>query len=249
MHRSRLKDSPRLRRFYVAGPLVSGVRRLEGSEAHHLTRVLRIGRGDQVTLFDGSGFSATAQVTDSASHFVQLTVSEPQTDGGDRPEIILAAAVPKGERFAWMIEKATELGITRFVPLITERSVVAPGEGKLEKMRRTIIETSKQCGRNRLMSLATPVKWPEFVKTLAGPAAGWIADPAGEPCKPRDINSTVPHVAAVGPEGGFTSAELDLAVRGGARLISLGPRILRIETAALVLASLMACSFPYSTET
>jgi 16S rRNA (uracil1498-N3)-methyltransferase len=200
--------------------------------------------GDIVTLFDGSGACATARVTELGAGLVQLTVDEPQTDSNGDPEIILAAAVPKGERFAWMIEKATELGVTRFVPLITERSVVVPGEGKLEKMRRTIIETSKQCGRNRLMTLETPVVWPEFVTTLLGPAAGRVADPAGEPFEPVGTDSSVPRVAAAGPEGGFTAAELELAVVAGARLVSLGPRILRIETAALALAALMTCASP-----
>src|SRR5947209_6955773 len=137
------------RRFFVAGPLVTGFRRLEGTEAHHLVHVLRIGVGDTVVLFDGCGGEATATVTECAAGVVELTVGEPQVQSDDGPEIILAAAVPKGDRFGWMIEKATELGVARFVPLITERSVVIPGDGKLDKMRRTIVEASKQCGRAR----------------------------------------------------------------------------------------------------
>jgi 16S rRNA (uracil1498-N3)-methyltransferase len=236
-----LQVNRRLRRFFITGPLVAGWRRLEGTEAHHLVHVLRIGLGDMVRLFDGRGGEAAATVTGCAAGTVELTVGELQVEIDDGREVILAAAVPKGDRFGWMIEKATELGVARFVPLITERSVVIPGQGKLDKMRRTIVEASKQCGRPRLMELAVPALWSEFVGTLLGPSAGWVADPAGEPFDAPDMTLTGPVVAAIGPEGGLTSAELELAVGAGAKLISLGPRILRIETAALALAALLTC--------
>jgi 16S rRNA (uracil1498-N3)-methyltransferase len=192
-------------------------------------------------LFDGRGGEAAATVTDCAAGVVELTLGEPHVEGDDGREIILAAAVPKGDRFGWMVEKATELGVARFVPLITERSIVVPGEGKLDKMRRTIVEASKQCGRARLMELAAPVAWPEFVATLLGPSAGWVAHPEGEPIEAPHTLSSAPLVAAIGPEGGFTHAELELANAAGAKLISLGPRILRVETAALALAALLTC--------
>jgi 16S rRNA (uracil1498-N3)-methyltransferase len=208
---------------------------------------LRIGVGDTVILFDGRGGEAAATVTDCAAGVVELTVGESHVEGDDGREIILAAAVPKGDRFGWMIEKATELGVARFVPLITKRSVVVPGEGKFVKMRRTIVEASKQCGRARLMELTAPVAWPEFVATLLGPTAGWVADPAGEPIEAPRTLSSGPFVAAIGPEGGFTHAELELATAAGAKLISLGPRILRIETAALALAALLTCPAPDNT--
>ncbi len=192
-------------------------------------------------LFDGRGCEAAATVTDRAAGVVELSVGEPHVEGDDGREVILAAAVPKGDRFAWMIEKATELGVARFVPLITERSVVVPGEGKYVKMRRTIVEASKQSGRARLMVLDAPLAWAEFVTTLLGPSAGWVAHPEGEPIEAPRTSSSAPFVAAIGPEGGFTHAELELAIGAGARMISLGPRILRIETAALALAALMTC--------
>jgi 16S rRNA (uracil1498-N3)-methyltransferase len=242
-----LQDHRRPRRFFVTGALVTGHRRLEGTEVHHLVHVLRIGVGDTVVLFDGRGGEATATVTDCAAGVVELSVGEPHVEDDDGREIILAAAVPKGDRFGWMIEKATELGVARFVPLITERRVVIPGEGKLDKMRRTIVEASKQCGRARLMELAAPVAWAEFVATLLGPSAGWVAHPEGEPFQQPGKGASRPLVAAVGPEGGFSDAELELAIGAGAKLISLGPRILRIETAALALAALLTCPAPTDT--
>jgi 16S rRNA (uracil1498-N3)-methyltransferase len=242
-----LQDHRRPRRFFVTGALVAGHRRLEGTEAHHLVHVLRIGVGDTVILFDGRGGEAAATVTDCAAGVVELSVGEPRVEDDDGREIILAAAVPKGDRFGWMIEKATELGVAQFVPLMTERSVVVPGEGKLDKMRRTIVEASKQCGRALLMELAAPVAWPEFVATLLGPSAGWIAHPEGEPVEVLRTLPSAPFVAAVGPEGGFSAAELELAIGAGARMISLGPRILRIETAVLALAALLTCPAPNNT--
>jgi 16S rRNA (uracil1498-N3)-methyltransferase len=186
-------------------------------------------------------------VIDCAAGVVELSVGQPHLEDDGGREIILATAVPKGDRFGWMIEKATELGVARFVPLITERSVVLPGEGKLDKMRRTIVEASKQCGRARLMELAAPVAWPKFVATLLGPSRGWIAHPEGEQIAARRTISSARFVAAVGPEGGFSQAELELAIGAGATMISLGPRILRIETAALALAALLTCPAPGNT--
>jgi 16S rRNA (uracil1498-N3)-methyltransferase len=227
------------RRFYIKGPLEPGHVRLAGAEAHHLVHVLRIGRGQSVTLFDGSGFEAVAELQSTAEDAVELTVLQIRAASAESAvSIVLATAVPKGDRFTWLIEKATELGVERFVPLITERSVVVPGEGKLARMRRTIVEASKQCGRNRLMELAEPIGWREFVERELAMATGWVAHLGGEPFDTTVKVAGRPLVAAVGPEGGFTEAELELAVASGARLVALGPRVLRIETAALALAAL-----------
>jgi 16S rRNA (uracil1498-N3)-methyltransferase len=231
------------RRFFVDGPLTTGPRRLEGAEAHHLTHVLRIGVGERVMLFDGSGIEGLSELTASADGVVEVVVRELRASGTEPPvSVILAAAVPKGDRFGWLVEKATEMGVQRLVPLITERAVVLPGEGKLEKMRRTIVEASKQCGRSRLMELDTPLHWSQFVAREVSRSRSWVAHPEGEPLEAIRDRTSGPIVAAVGPEGGFTDAELELALQAGAKLVSLGPRILRIETAAIALAALLTCA-------
>src|SRR6516164_6979704 len=116
------------RRFFVTGPLVTGPRRLEGAEAHHLIHVLRIGVGESITLFDGSGIEGLSELTVIADAFVEVVVRELRAAGTESAvSVVLAAAVPKGDRFGWLVEKATELGVQRFVPLIAERSVVLPG--------------------------------------------------------------------------------------------------------------------------
>jgi len=226
------------KRFFVKELSAGKSVRLDGPEAHHLMNVLRIEKGQSVTLFDGEGIEAAAEVIDIKNGAVDLKILELSNATTELPfELVLAAAVPKGDRFAWLIEKATELGVRRFVPLITSRSVVNPGEGKLDKMRRTIVEASKQCRRTRLMEISDPLAWSDFVSRELSAASAWVAHPSGPPCDLTSALAPGPIVIAVGPEGGFTDAELELATQAGARLISLGPRVLRIETAALALAA------------
>lgn len=206
-----------------------------------MIHVLRIDVGQKVTLFNGDEIEAVAQVTRITNGAVELAVLELRAATTELPfELILAAAVPKGDRFAWLIEKATELGVRRFIPLVTSRSVVVPGEGKLDKMRRTIVEASKQCRGTRLMELSAPLAWADFIRGIASElaaASAWVAHASGSPLEFTNEIPAGPIVIAVGPEGGFTDAELELAVQAGATLISLGPRVLRIETAALALAA------------
>lgn len=228
------------KRFFVSNVLTSGVLRLQGPEAHHLVHVLRLVPRDQVILFDGRGLEAAAEVTMIDGGDVELAVAEPRgTSSEPTVPVVLASAVPKGDRFAWLVEKATELGVARLVPLITERSVVNPGEGKLDRMRRTVIEASKQCGRAQLMEISAPVRWAEFVERELAVHGGWVAHPGGEPpARPGLAPGAL--VGAIGPEGGFTDRELELALAAGARLVALGPRLLKIETAAIVLATLLS---------
>ena len=118
--------------------------------------------------------------------------------------------------------------------------MVDPGAGKLDKMRQTVVAASKQCGRSRLMEVAEPVSWRDFVLRESARATIYVAHPSGENFDPRAAGTDRSCVFAIGPEGGFTDSEIELASGHGAKLVSLGPRILRIETAALALAALCA---------
>lgn len=209
---------------------------LEGDEAHHLGRVRRIPVGATVEVFDGKGYATQALVAELGKARATLTrVGNPLPERAPRLQLTLATAVPKGERFDWLVEKATELGVERLIPLRTDRSVVDPGKSKVERLRRAVIEASKQCGRNTLMAIEEPRSWdaliagsPPGVRLMAHPGAspiGSIGRP-GSPC-----------LLAVGPEGGFTDAELEAAEACGWRRVSLGPTILRIETAAVAAAA------------
>lgn len=234
-------------RFYVPHLREQASVSLTGPEAHHLLHVLRLKAGEQVCLFDGNGHEATAEIATLGRATVELNIlwtrfvrSETQI------EIILGTAVPKGDRFRWLIEKATELGIDRLIPLQTTRSVVDPRAGKIDKLRQTVIAASKQCGRARLMQLDEPMQWQDFVSRELTDRTAFVADPTGAsviseiPDLLRETELVV--VIAIGPEGGLTDDELDLAVTNGARLINLGSNILRIETAAIAVAALFGLS-------
>ncbi len=220
---------------------------LEGSEFHHLTRVMRAGLGDQVVLFDGRGNSAECRITGLTKTCASLQIlerhGEPQEVTAD---VVLATAIPKSDRFRWLVEKATELGVSRLIPLQTTRSVTEPGSNKLDKMRVTVIEACKQSGRDRLMTIDAVTDWKSFLKCVPDIGTLVLADPGGTPVaevremrlKPGDR----PLVLLIGPEGGFTDAEVIQAVDAGGRCISLGLRILRTETAAIALAAL--CLLP-----
>jgi 16S rRNA (uracil1498-N3)-methyltransferase len=197
--------------------------------------------GQQVWLFDGTGEEALAEIVASSQDDAVLRILQrrPAQTETSQP-LILGTAVPKGDRFRWLVEKATELGIQRLVPLQTQRSIVDPREGKLDRLRQTVVEASKQCGRSSLMNIDPVTDWKKFVAQEFVGKTGYIAHPGGESLDLGSHAAGEPIVVAVGPEGGFTDAEVDSAVAAGAKLVSLGPRILRIETAALALAALLA---------
>ncbi len=213
---------------------------VEGSEFHHLTRVMRAGPGDQVILFDGAGNAAEAQIVELTKSRAALRILKRGFEPEVSPIVMLATAVPKADRFRWLVEKATELGVSRLIPLQTARSVVEPGSTKLDKMRATVIEACKQSGRNRLMTIDPLTDWDSFLSNLAPSGRLLVADPGGAACERKQ--SAGPLVLVVGPEGGLTDAEVIQAVQAGGRCISLGPRILRTETAAVALAAL--CLLP-----
>lgn len=245
-------------RFYLDGDLSQPAAELAGDEAHHLIHVLRKKPGGEIVLFDGRGGEARAEILTVARRTVELRIidfrREPRDDRGG---ITLATAVPKGDRFRWLVEKATELCVHRLVPLVTERSVVRPGRGRLDKLRQTVIAACKQSGRNRLMEIAPPTPWNELLDhvSVGRPSKAdrtalegrptrcgcrlLIADSSGEDIASalRRVDEQSDLVLAVGPEGGWTAGELDRAVSSGGVPVCLGPLTLRIETSAVALAA------------
>jgi 16S rRNA (uracil1498-N3)-methyltransferase len=228
-------------RFYLNCELAPGPVVLRGPEAHHLATVCRLRPGDAVCLFNGDGREYPARVEAVSRRDVALTVlgtAAPPREVGFRLEV--AAPLPKGDRGSFLVEKLTEVGVTRFVPLRTERSVVEPREAKLEKLQRQVIEASKQCGRNVLMEVAPLAAWADFCRRAELPPRRLLAHPSDHPS--RRLHPAGDVVLAVGPEGGFTEQEAIDAVAAGWQAVSLGPRILRVETAAVVLASWVSCA-------
>jgi 16S rRNA (uracil1498-N3)-methyltransferase len=235
-------------RFFCPTPPRDGRIRLEGDESRHLSRVRRFGPGAVVEIFDGGGFATSAKVTDQGKDWVDLrVVGDPLPDRVTPCRLTLATAVPKGDRFDWLVEKATEVGVARVVPIVTERSVVDPRATKLDRLRRTVVEASKQCGRNRLMVLEPPLSWSAWLAESSAFALRLIAHPGGLPPSswPR-----APHggeaALVIGPEGGFTDVEVAAARAAGWQCASLGATLLRVETAGLVgcAAILALCAAP-----
>lgn len=221
-------------RFYTPQPLAPGEFRLVGPEAHHIATVRRFAVGDHVTLFNGDGREYPAEILSLGKKSVALTILSADEVTRELPfPLIVASALPKGDRADFLIEKLTELGVMRFVPLITARSVVHPKEAKVEKFERMVIEASKQCGRNVLMQVSAPMTWTDFVHLPELPPQRLVLHTTNGSSVGTTTGSAV---VGIGPEGGFTDEEVAIAVDEGWHPVSLGPRILRVETAALVAA-------------
>lgn len=222
-------------RFYCPDPPRDGRYQLAGDEARHLARVSRHGPGDLVEVFDGKGFATRARVLSASPSRVELAAEgEPLAVVSPPYRLTLATAVPKGDRFDWLVEKTTELGVTRLIPLSTERSVVDPRESKLDRLRRTIIEACKQCRRSDLMMLEPTRSWSELVRTEARGGRRLVALQSG--LRPEDwpaIAGGSEVLLAVGPEGGLSPSEVELALRCGWDPVCLGPHVLRVETAGI----------------
>jgi 16S rRNA (uracil1498-N3)-methyltransferase len=226
-------------RFFVDRPITRDTADLTGPEAEHVVKVLRGKLGDIVTLFDGSGAEFPARITALGRSSVALAVlARHEVSRELALELTLGVALPKGDRQRWLVEKAVELGVSRLVPLITERGVAQPNEATLGRLRRYVIEAAKQCGRNRLLQVAPPQRLDELGGRERGAALRLLADvgPEADPIAELPVSEPPRAVyCAVGPEGGFSNEEL--AAADGWQRVSLGPRILRVETAAIAMAA------------
>jgi len=228
-------------RFYCPDPPVDGLVLLEGDEARHLSRVRRVGPGEVVELFDGRGAGFRAEVVALGRDRVDLKVIGPATSSPPPALVLtLATAVPKGDRFDWLVDKATELGVARLVPIVTERSAVDPRSSKMDRLRRAVVESAKQCHRDRLMELDEPTPWAPFSRSIVA-GHRLIADPGGRPLArvAGSIRRGDSAALAIGPEGGFSPGEVEAAGRGGWELASLGSTVLRVETAGLAASALL----------
>ena len=231
-------------RFYVPQGFDSDLVELTGDEASHMLRVLRLTVGDRVSLFDGCGGEAEAEITGTQKRSARLRIRRVfPLSPTPQPSITLVTAVPKADRFRWLVEKATELGVQRLIPVRTEHSVVHPRDGKIDKMRAASIAACKQCGRSDLLSIDELQDWTDVLRRLST----WpklIAHPEG-----TSFGDLLPQVreesklmVAIGPEGGFSSDEIQLARAAGGEIVGLGTSILRMETAAVSMVAAIRLS-------
>jgi 16S rRNA (uracil1498-N3)-methyltransferase len=237
-------------RFYSAQPITAERVTLDGPEAHHLLHVMRAKVGQRVTLFDGGGAEFDAEIVNCNRADVEVRIDARREVDRELPfELVVGVSLPKGDRQKWLVEKLTELGVSQLVPLETERGVAQPTDSALERLSRSVIEAAKQCGRNRLMRVAKPQAWTTWLargmENLAGDLRSpevrrLIAHPDGTPLAAQALSQPLPTQFAIGPEGGFTDAEVAAAVAAGWQSVNLGSRILRVETAAVALAAVVA---------
>jgi 16S rRNA (uracil1498-N3)-methyltransferase len=236
------------RRFFAPPQNIDGsIITLSKEETHHLARVLRLQAGEEVLVFDGDGREFRCAISEVRSGHARLEIMEPLRDGREsRLDLTLAQGLAKGEKFDLIVQKATELGVSRIVPLATENSDVRLDEERsakrVERWRRISLESIKQCKRCRLVDIQTPLSLEAFLDS--GPRAGAgllvFSERGGSTIKEALAGlGGEPITALVGPEGGWSPRELELLEARSARAVSLGPRIIRTETAAMVAIALI----------
>ncbi len=239
----------RLTRVHVPGPLATGRScTVEGDAAHHIARVLRLAAGDVLTVFDGGGGEYAGRIEAMGKGTVVVQVGERCAVERESPlSLTLAQGVSRGERMDWVVQKAVELGVSRLVPVLTERSVVRldPRQA-LSKQRHwqgIAIAACEQCGRDRVPEVAVPVPLAELLHGLGAGGSRLLLSPEGtatlEDLGPPQATLTV----LIGPEGGLSEGERRAARAQGFQALRLGPRVLRTETAAVVALAVLQHRF------
>lgn len=231
------RSAPRL---FVVTPLAQGERRaIEGPQAHYLARVMRLAEGDAVILCDDATGEWAARVVSAGKRDVMVEVVERLRPREAVPDFTLCAALLKKPRFDLVLEKATELGVAAIRPVVTRRCVA--DALNLDRARTVIVEAAEQCARTALPVLHAPVTLAQMLRDWPDDAALFFADEQGDaaPAATAFAAGTPAAGLLIGPEGGFDEAERD-AVRANAaaRPVTLGPRILRAETAAIAATAL-----------
>jgi 16S rRNA (uracil1498-N3)-methyltransferase len=227
----------------------AGTVALSEQESRHAKLSRRLTVGDELVLFDGQGRQAAATIAVVSRSVVEARVGEVVEHPRPAPALTLAVAMPKGPRQDVLIEKCTELGVAAIQPLLTERSVAGASDHKRDKWRRATVEAAKQSGQCWLPDLLAPMPLPKYLQQLSRfdlvlaamlPRQGTPTVIAGLLDR---IKAARTIVAFVGPEGGWSPQEADALIAAGALAASLGPNVLRIETAAIALAAVAhSCS-------
>lgn len=237
------------RRFYASPDEFDGQRvRLSPEESHHLLRVLRLTRGDPAYLFDGCGREFQCSFVEVEGKRAVLEVVASLGDEVESPlHLTLAQALTKGEKFDWIVQKATELGVSRIIPLASEHADLKlnreQADKRVERWQRISLEALKQCGRRRLVEITSPLTPAELLAdSEERPGVSLFFNERGG----SSINEALDNItdkgavaALIGPEGGWSDREIALLEARGCLAISLGRRVLRTETAALVAMTLL----------
>lgn len=239
-----------LPRFFLASEQIQGDRVvIQDPDLHHLVRVLRLRVGDRFFGLDGVGGLLHVELDAIEKHQALGTVVRREAAVGELTiPVTLVQGLPKGDKFEWIVQKATELGASRIVPMLTERTIVKLGDRAEDKVRRwqaIAKEAAEQCERAKVPLLEPPVAFASWLRRPDSPTTLRLAclERAGTDAIAIALAS-LPGAAAievvVGPEGGFTPTEAEALIEHGARPVSLGKRILRTETASLAALAVVA---------
>lgn len=237
-----------MRRFYAPPESFNHEKAvLNSEETRHLRDVLRLREGGEIKVFDGAGKEFLCRIFRIEKDRTNLEIlSEIEPAAPESPfDLTLAAAILKGEKFDLVVQKACEIGVKTIIPLITQRADikikdVKDAKKKLERWRRIVLESSKQCGRARLMQVEQPVSFEQFIKN-ADESFLLFSERDGENFETSfKKNSRLKKATAIiGSEGGWDDAELQSAKESSVQIITLGGRILRAETAAIIIPALL----------
>lgn len=245
-----------LRRFYapkIAFTSDGKTVALGVDEARHAHDVLRLEAGDEIFVFDGEGHEYGCVIADLTSHSARLDIVEQVRPASPESplDLTLAVALLKGEKFDLVVQKATELGVTRLAPLITARADVRirePGDArkKADRWARIAFESAKQCGRAQLMLVDPPMNLDEFFRSISDVQLTLTytardGDPHADLAKTDLKDARI--AAMIGPEGGWTDDELKQASARACKIVTLSGRVLRAETAAIAVATLLQHRF------
>ena len=220
---------------------------LGGPEAHHCHDVMRCQVGDQIIAFDGEGTEAVGNITASAKSQVDFEIESVTKTEPPPARITLCQAIPKGKNMELIVQKATELGVAEIVPLITEHTVIRlnrkAAAKKQARWQRTAIEACKQCGQNHLPKIAPPRRLEELISNPPAAELRLVASLQPGTKHLKQILGGEKFASAqilIGPEGDFSRSEIEQAIAGKLQPMTLGPIVLRTETAAIYCLSVLA---------
>ena len=219
---------------------------IKDEQFHYLSNVRRFSVGDEINIFDGLGNSYKARIDNIDKKSMKGTILSSKTLVLPNKKISLYTAIPKGERFDWLIEKTSEIGISKIVPVIYSRSVVKElSENKLERYKKISISASSQSWRADIMTIEKPVNFNETVEKLSTQKdtlniLPWESEEEKNILGILNENKDIKNINIfIGPEGGFDKTEIDIAIKKGFKTVTLGKNILRVETAAIVASSIV----------
>mgnify|MGYP001588916860 FL=1 len=238
-------------RFYISyTPTVHEIW-IDGKEAHHILHVKRAKLGSKITLFDGKGIEYLANITEILDDKLKVFIEQTrEVDRESSVDITIAFSIPKGKHAIFLIQKCAELGVKTLIPLHCERSVVDiryKSAEKIEKWNKVVIEASKQCKRNYLTKIEDVMSFDGLIKTSCDYDLLLIACTDTHPKTLKSVLSEHPSarkiICLVGPEGGFTHSEIEMAERSGCIPIRMGHSVLRIETAVVAISSMLLYAY------